>query len=261
MRIPPVIRWIIAAVAFVGTPQLHGQTPLTATLEGQVVDSLSGEPMSGVLVRMDSGPETLSDLDGRFRLLGLASGSHVVALLTEDCRVAWSEVDLEAGAATDVVVRLTVPPGSEEAREREAAERRRAEGRVVTAEEIAKMNAVSLTDVIRRVEPTMVSSPVGYPGAPSPLSGRSPNSLSAPSGENEPVVVIDGVRVADGSRTLQTIDPSDVETLELLSSAAGGWEFGSAGASGVIRVTTRKGGEHRLSGGVEACQVPSFPRR
>ncbi|MEY4381126.1 MAG: hypothetical protein RJA92_506 [Bacteroidota bacterium] len=53
-----------------------------------------------------------------------------------------------------------------------------------------------------------------------------------------PLVVIDGMPVADG---LSFLNPSDVESIEVLKDAASAAIYGSRGASGVIIVTTKKG--------------------
>ncbi|GIS79005.1 MAG: hypothetical protein CM1200mP14_05710 [Gammaproteobacteria bacterium] len=75
----------------------------------------------------------------------------------------------------------------------------------------------------------------------------------------EPVVVLDGTRMSDASETINMIRPGEVETLELLPSSSGGWEFGSSGSAGVIRITTRKGAQNLRRSEVEACKVPNFP--
>lgn len=251
---------ILPACAFLLTAGLSAQEPPAATLEGEVVDSVTGQPVAGVLLRLDSGPQTLSDEDGRFRLVGLEPGPHMFAVLTHDCRIMWSEVELTPGQVSRVEVRLASAFGTRVEREREQAERRRSEGKLVTAEEIEEMNATSLADVIRRVKPTMIGAPRGTVGAPTSVSGRSRNSFLSATGASEPVVVVNGVRVAHGAQALDFIRPSEVETLELLPGAAAGWEFGSAGSAGVIRVTTRRGDYRALSrSGAEGCVVPDFP--
>ena len=53
-----------------------------------------------------------------------------------------------------------------------------------------------------------------------------------------PLVVIDGMPVADG---LAFLNPADVESIEVLKDAASAAIYGSRGASGVIIVTTKKG--------------------
>lgn len=235
-----------------------------ATVEGHVVDSLTGRPIPGVLVRLDTGAETFSSSEGRFRLTDVPPGAHMLALLTADCRVNWREVDLEPGDVSSLTVRLSLPFGVAARQAREAAERRRSEGTLVTAEEIQEMNAVTLADVIRRLEPTMIGNPANMVGSATSVSGRSRNSFTSRTGAEEPVVLIDGVRATDGSRALAEIHPSDVGTLELLPGAAAGWEFGSAGSAGVIRVTTRRHGDAaapgRVTDGPGGCVVPGFPR-
>ena len=73
------------------------------------------------------------------------------------------------------------------------------------------------------------------------------------------MVGVDGVRAAHGAQALDVIRPSEVETLELLPGAVAGWEFGSAGSAGVIRVTTRRGARASSRSGAEGCIVPGFP--
>ena len=123
------------------------------------------------------------------------------------------------------------------------------------------MNAVSLADVIRRKEPTMIGNPGAMPGSVPSISSRSRNSFTSPSGAEEPVVLVDGVRAVDGASALAIIHPSEVQTLELLPGAAAGWEFGSGGSAGVIRVTTRRYSAAAARVGTRGCVVPSFPGR
>lgn len=62
-------------------------------------------------------------------------------------------------------------------------------------------------------------------------------------GGNDPLVVIDGV-VADLT-TLGSLYPGDIECFDILKDASETALYGSRGASGVIRVTTRKGSSDR----------------
>ena len=235
---------------------LVAQVELSATLQGQVVDSVTGKPMEGVLVRIDTGPEVFSDVDGRYRLMGLRPGRHMLALLTADCRVNWGSVMLISGVATEASFKLAAPIGTEEEVRREEAERRRSFGRLITREEIERFNPRTLVDVIRRYAPRMVSGTSGQAGSTTGITQRAPNSLT---GVVEPVVVLDGTRMSDASETINMIRPGEVETLELLPSSSGGWEFGSSGSAGVIRITTRKGAQNLRRSEVEACKVPNFP--
>ena len=252
---------LVLCPAMIGN-ELAAQASPSAVLEGQIVDSISGDPIPGVLVRMDTGPETFTDERGFFRLTGLAPGRHLFALLTADCRITWRQVDLVEGVVPEV--RLRLPPSfgavAEEARRR-GDERRRAQGRTLVASEIDRMHARSVTELVRRLAPDMVSSGgTGQVGSNTRLTGRGQASFMPDPG---PVLVVDGARIVDVARTLDYMHPSEVAVLEVLPGAAAGWDFGSNGGSGAIRVTTRKG----VATGAPAerasadCIVPAFPVR
>jgi TonB-linked SusC/RagA family outer membrane protein len=92
----------------------------------------------------------------------------------------------------------------------------------------------------------------GQPGAASAVRIRGGNSIYA---SNEPLYVIDGfiffseknatqagVGNIDGSlNPLATINPSDIESIEVLKDVSAKAIYGSRGANGVILVTTKKG--------------------
>ena len=139
-----------------------------AYLEGQIVDSISGHPIPGVLLRMDSGHEAFSDGAGRFELQGLPEGKRLVAMMTADCRVAWRHVTVVHRFPRDVRFRLPPAFGARAQEERrEADERQRPSGRRLEAYEIEGMNARNVIELIRRLAPNMVSPMPGDVGATS----------------------------------------------------------------------------------------------
>lgn len=73
----------------------------------------------------------------------------------------------------------------------------------------------------------------GRPGGGVSVNLRGFNSISA---SNSPLFVIDGVVGAD----FQSINPSDIETVDVLKDASSTAIYGSRGANGVIIVTTKK---------------------
>lgn len=83
----------------------------------------------------------------------------------------------------------------------------------------------------------------GAPGAGSRIRIRGNSSLVLTS---EPLIVIDGVPVAsDGiagsANILNTINPNDIESMNILKDASAAAIYGSRAASGVIIITTKKG--------------------
>jgi TonB-dependent SusC/RagA subfamily outer membrane receptor len=65
--------------------------------------------------------------------------------------------------------------------------------------------------------------------------------LSSPSGLNDPLIVIDGTASSlPGTRALDSLNPNDVQKIEVLKDAASTAFYGIRGGSGVILITTRK---------------------
>lgn len=60
-------------------------------------------------------------------------------------------------------------------------------------------------------------------------------------GGNDPLIVIDGVPIADGVRALSTLSPRDIARIDVLKDAASTAIYGSRGANGVILITMQHG--------------------
>lgn len=232
-----------------------------AIFRGQILDSISGDPIEGVLIRMDSGESAVSDGLGEFMFSGLEQGRRLFALLTADCRVTWAEITVVSGIPRDERYRLPPAFGAvADAQEEMVEQRTRTSGRVMEQEEIDRAGASSVLELIRRLAPNMVSPMQGSPGDISSLvPGR---SRSTGANTDAPIVVIDGVRTPGVEGTLSTMRPTEVSRLEVQPGAAAGWEYGSSGASGVIKITMRRGIADGQADRLErmACVVPEFPR-
>jgi TonB-linked SusC/RagA family outer membrane protein len=86
---------------------------------------------------------------------------------------------------------------------------------------------------------------------------RGRNSISA---SNDPLIVLDGIPY-NGS--LSDINPSDIESIEILKDASSAAIYGSRGANGVILVQTKKGDKGRVKirydGFYSIQSVANFP--
>jgi len=140
----------------------------------------------------------------------------------------------------------------------------------VTAEEIASQPVVNpLAALEGRVAGLLVTTNTGNPGASFNIQIRGQNTINAAPGGNvvldNPLFIIDGVPFApqnSSSTRLQTIDdiksvnttstttglspfnsinPSDIESIEVLKDADATAIYGSRGANGVILITTKRG--------------------
>lgn len=75
----------------------------------------------------------------------------------------------------------------------------------------------------------------GAPGAPVSVRVRGGNSLL---GSNEPLYVVDGFAL---SGSPSSINPNDIESIEVLKDASATAIYGSRGANGVVLITTKRG--------------------
>jgi TonB-dependent SusC/RagA subfamily outer membrane receptor len=58
-------------------------------------------------------------------------------------------------------------------------------------------------------------------------------------GNQEPLLVLDGVPMSDGSATLKDLDPRDIASIDVLKDAAATSVYGSRGANGVILIALK----------------------
>jgi TonB-linked SusC/RagA family outer membrane protein len=95
----------------------------------------------------------------------------------------------------------------------------------------------ALTGLIAGVQ---VISTTGQPGEAPNIRVRGVGSISAGTG---PLYVVDGFPEAD----IQMLNPSDIETIDILKDASATAIYGSRGANGVVIITTKRGKEGKAS--------------
>ena len=114
---------------------------------------------------------------------------------------------------------------------------------VVTAA-IAKVSAEDLDGKTRlRAEDALkglaagvnVTSSSGQPGAKSMIRIRGIGTIN----NSEPLYIIDGMPTDQNG--MESVNPGDIESIEVLKDAASGAIYGARAANGVILVTTKKG--------------------
>ena len=106
----------------------------------------------------------------------------------------------------------------------------------IGGEEVAGIQAARVDDALAGKLPgVLIQNQSGEPGADPKIQIRAGSSLS---GDTNPLIVVDGYPI---SGSLATVNPNDIQSLEVLKDAASAAIYGSRGASGVIIVTTKKG--------------------
>lgn len=97
-----------------------------------------------------------------------------------------------------------------------------------------------------QISGVQVSQTTGAPGGGVTIRVRGTGSIGA---GNEPLYVIDGFPVEGNYSQLQnplnTINPNDIESIEVLKDASAQAIYGSRGSNGVVLITTKKGKQGR----------------
>ncbi len=69
---------------------------------------------------------------------------------------------------------------------------------------------------------------------------RGHRSIRGNPGDDDPLIVVDGIPSEAGAAALADIAPSDVARIEVLKDAGATSQYGSRGANGVIIITTKR---------------------
>ncbi len=114
----------------------------------------------------------------------------------------------------------------------------------IKAEDINRGAVVNTQDMLKgKVAGLLVTPGDGGPGSSSRIRIRGAASLNA---SNDPLIVIDGVPIAQGaggamSNPLDLLNPNDIESFSILKDASSAAIYGSRASNGVILITTKKG--------------------
>lgn len=203
---------------------------------GTVTDQ-SGEPLIGVGVFVKGTTNGAStDLDGKFVLSNVASNATLtvssVGYKTIEVAVTGKTnlkiVLQEDNMALDetVVVAYGVTKKSSFT----------GSASVVKADQLEKISGSGFVEALQGMSAgVMVVNAEGAPGSDSRIQIR---GIASMSGTSTPLYIVDGMPY-DG--TLNSINPSDIESMTVLKDAAASSLYGSRAANGVVVVTTKKG--------------------
>lgn len=104
----------------------------------------------------------------------------------------------------------------------------------VRGDELQKQSTVSPLTAMQSKSPgVLITTTSGAPGSSYNVNIRGLGTI----GDATPLYIIDGIIGVD----LNTINPSDIETIDILKDAASSAIYGSRGANGVILITTKQG--------------------
>jgi TonB-linked SusC/RagA family outer membrane protein len=244
------IRWQFAAALFLALAAIPGtaNAQTTGSIRGTVTELATNRPLEGAQVFIPGTQfGTLTDNLGRFLLVNVPAGTHTVRATLIGHSTADVSVTVTAGATEQVNIQL----------ESEAIALQEI---VVTGVGEATIKAkvpfdVATVDVADQPVPALtvasamqgkapgvrVVSGTGQPGQPPSILLRGATSINSSGRDQGPLVLVDGVIVSGGQSALADIDPSSIESIEIVKGAAAASLYGSRAASGVIQVRTKRG--------------------
>lgn len=227
---------------------------LSISVKGRVLDE-NGNPLMGASVQVKGKKlSTSTNRNGEFNLSGVEENAVIVISY-----IGYAPKEFKAKPDLGVILLETSNGQLEEVEVAVgygAVKKRDLTGAVslVNVEEMQKQPAFSLDVALAgRAPGVMVVKSSGAPGADASIRIRGASSVF---GVNEPLYVIDGVPIqlglgngSDAYRStksfqispLASINPEDIERIDILKDASGTAIYGSRGANGVILVTTKRG--------------------
>ncbi|KAF2082074.1 SusC/RagA family TonB-linked outer membrane protein [Flavobacterium sharifuzzamanii] len=228
------------------------------TVEGIVTDGTSPLPGVTVTIKNKINNVCITDFNGQYSLVVSSNDTLVVsfigfkkALIPIQGR---TKIDIKLQYDTTTLQEVKINAGYYSVKESE----RTGSIAKITAKDIDKQPVTNILSAMQgRMAGVTITQTTGIPGGGFDVQIRGTNSLRADG--NQPLYIIDGVPYASNSISnnnissiiipssnvspLSSINPSDIESIEVLKDADATAIYGSRGANGVILINTKKGKE------------------
>lgn len=214
-------------------------------VKGRVLNS-SGEPVeeASVLIK-NSNSGVATNKQGEFSIS--AKGTDVLRITA----IGYEAAEVPINGKTEITINLiTMFSNIDQVVVVGYGTRRRKEvtGAVSTVkpEELKAMPIANLAQGLQgRVAGLDMRQNSGTPGGNITIRIRGTNSIN---GSSEPLYVIDGIQISatsgiNSANPLSQINPSDIESVEVLKDAAATAVYGARAANGVVLITTKRGKE------------------
>jgi len=225
---------LIIVLFLAGLISAHAQQ---RKIQGAVKDSQTKEPLPFATIALETGGKTVNkfaaDAKGNF------SVDATVGSIIEVTYTGYEPQKVTVGDSTNLNIMLKSSGNLAEvvviAYGKEKRKDLTSSVTTISAAEINEMPSTNLATALASRAPGLeVHSSSTQPGASATVNVRGLNSISQLEG---PLYIVDGVALVGDIRN---INPSDIESVEVLKDAAAAGIYGSRAAEGVILITTKK---------------------
>lgn len=237
------------------------------TISGTITSSEDGEALPGVTILVKGTTNgTITDIDGNYKI-GVSDGDVLVVSF-----VGFKPQEVEVGGRTSINVNMEADVTAlEEVVVIGYGTQKKSDltGAIssLNREKLLGQVTASVDQALQgRLAGVQVTQNSGAPGGAVSIRIRGTSSLT---GSNEPLYVIDGVRVGGGAQgitgfdwqggaggqqqaavnPLASLNPNDIESIDVLKDASATAIYGSQASNGVVIITTKRGkrGEAKVS--------------
>ena len=204
------------------------------TLKGVVLDSGNQPIIGAFVVEQGTSNGGMTGLDGDFsiatrpgaaieiscmgyvtKVITNTGEQNVVVILADDTQMLEETVVIGYGVQKKSVVTASIAK--------------------VGSDELGKTAPVRVDNALKGLAAGVnVTSSSGQPGAAARIRVRGTGTIN----NSDPLYIVDGMPIEGG---IDYLNPSDIESIEVLKDAASGAVYGARAANGVILVTTKKG--------------------
>lgn len=230
-------KFLFLAVCFCTALTVQAQS---LTVTGKVVDSEGLEVIgANITIKGSTGVGAISDLNGSYKLKVNNAAKDVLVFSFIGMKT------MEVAVKGKTVINVTLPSDAKALDEvvvvgYGTSKRSDLTGSVVSvkSDELMKVPTSDIAQALAgRMAGVQVTQSEGAPGSNISIRVRGGISITQ---SNEPLYIIDGFPSEDG---MASIDPAEVETIDVLKDASSTAIYGARGANGVVVITTKKGGK------------------
>lgn len=225
---------VLTCIVFAGTMNLWAQTK---TITGTITGKDDGMPIPGASVIVKGTTVgTVSDGTGKYQLSVPVDATTLVVsfigMKTQEVVIGnrtTINIDLaNESIGLDEVIAVAYGTAKKESFTGSA--------EVVKADRLEKRTVSDVSKALEgQVAGVQTTSGGGQPGSGARIMIRGFGSINS---SNDPLYVVDGIPF-DGN--VNSINPSDIESMVVLKDASAGALYGARGANGVVLITTKKG--------------------
>ncbi len=216
---------------------LQHQTTAQISVTGQVTDSEDNSPVIGATVLVKgTNTGTVTDIDGNYSIEVPSSDNVLVFSF-----IGYEQQEIQVGNQS--VINISLAPSASQLEEvvvvgYGTVRKSDLTGSVgsVNGEELNTVAQTSVDQALQgRIAGVRITQSNPEPGGGFSVRIRGTNSITA---GNEPLYVVDGL---PGTNPLNSLNPSDIESVEVLKDASATAIYGARGSNGVVIITTKQG--------------------